>query len=148
MLTTSTNHSQNMEKIADVVEASLSVAIVAARVKELSEYLAEILPAGCSISSLYHSMCQSIRQHNQGGGGSTNRARKSATRFGRSVRHECLSLTFLNRYHTGVWERDGQLQVPSGAVLQPGASQPGVVTLSVSLHRLASLCAAAAEASL
>ena len=43
MLTSSTNHSKNMEKIADVVEASLGVAIVAARVKELNEFLAEIL---------------------------------------------------------------------------------------------------------
>ncbi len=148
LLTASTNHSKKLEKIADVVEASLGVASVAARVKELNEFLAEILPAGCSISSLYHPMSQNIRQHNQGGGGSTNRSRKSGNRFGRSVRHEGLSLTFLNRYQKGVGERDGPLQAPSGTVLQPGASQLGVVTLSASVHRLASLCAAAAEASL
>ena len=37
---------------------------------------------------------------------------------------ECLSLTFLSRYYTGVWEKDGPLQISKGSAIQLGASQP------------------------
>ena len=93
-------------------------------------------------------MCQSIRQRNQEAGGSSKRTRKNAICFARIMRRESLSLTLLYRYYTDVWERDGQLLVPSGTVLQPGASQPEVVTLSVSVHQLVPRFAAAAEAAL
>ena len=124
MFARSINHSQNMEKVADVVEASLGVAIVALRIKELNEYLTEILPVGCSISSLYHSMCHSIRHHNQGGGGSSSQRKKKGAGLSPQLRLECLSLTFLSRYYTGVWEKDGPLQISKGSAIQLGASQP------------------------
>ena len=40
------------------------------------------------------------------------------------LRLERLSLTFLSRYYTGVWEKDGPLQISKGSAIQLGASQP------------------------
>ncbi len=56
-----TNHSNNEERLADVVETSLGALVIATRVPELEAMIQKLLPEGVTPEQVYHSLGASIR---------------------------------------------------------------------------------------
>ena len=96
-----TNHSNNEERLADVVETSLGALVIATRVPELEAMIQKLLPEGVTPEQVYHSLGASIRYF----GGKYH---EHKTPRKRSVQppgdYSRWKVSFRFRYATPLWE--------------------------------------------